>query len=126
MSKKQKGLLQLTGETQNMVIYKKKDGEFAFRRKGGVSPERYATDSNYEAVRMNSQDFAKAGKASILIKRAFAPMTPAYVNNDITSGLPASVNKSLNRTWSTNAGRAASGTGISACSRVSNSTRTVP
>lgn len=70
-----------------MVIYKKKNGEFGLRKKGGISAERMATDPSFEQVRLNARDFAKAGKAAMLIKRAFATMTPRQANSDLFNRL---------------------------------------
>ncbi|WP_119079507.1 hypothetical protein [Chitinophaga alhagiae] len=81
--KKQRGILQLTGPTQNMIIYRKRNGEFGFRKKGGVTAERMATDPNYEAARLNAKDFGQACKAAVLIKRAFAAMVPRQANSNL-------------------------------------------
>jgi hypothetical protein len=76
-------LLQLVGATQQMRMYRKKNGEFGFRKKGGITSDRYFSDPNYEMARLNALDFAKAGKAGKLIRRAFAPMTPSHTNSDL-------------------------------------------
>lgn len=91
MSKKktnnQDPLLQLVGATQNMTLYRKKNGEFGFRRKGGISSERFFNDPAFEMLRLNTVDFAKAGKAGKLIKQAFEPMTPKLANSDLYTRL---------------------------------------
>lgn len=78
MSNKQSGLLQLTGATQKMTFYKKKNGEYAMKRKGGISAEKFASDPRYERMRKMSQEFSSACKAASLLKRAFAPVTPEH------------------------------------------------
>ncbi len=87
MSKKQTGnqtgIFQLTGETQKMMIYRKKNGEYAVKKKSPAVVDRFANDPNFEQVRLNALDFAKAGKASMLIKRAFHQMTPQRANTDL-------------------------------------------
>lgn len=83
MSNKQEGLLQLTGSTQKMIFFRKKNGEFGLKRKGGVTSERFRNDPNFEQVRLNTQDFAKAGKAGKLIKRAFGTITPKQANSTL-------------------------------------------
>lgn len=81
MSQKKDDLLQLVGQTQKMAIYRKSNGTYGFRRKGGVSKERMETDSNFAVVRLNHQDFGKADKAGALIKTAFKPVIPKEPNS---------------------------------------------
>lgn len=83
MKQKLDDLLQLVGQTQKMAIYRKKNGVYAFRKKGGVSKERMETDPNYAVVRLNLADFGKAGKAGSLIKAAFKPMTPKEAKGEL-------------------------------------------
>ncbi|RPD38574.1 hypothetical protein [Chitinophaga barathri] len=85
--KKKDTLLQMVGETQNMSIYRKKNGQYGFRRKTGVDAERLAKDPNFIAIRQNAKDFGKAGKAGLLIKQAFQPMISKYANSDIFTRL---------------------------------------
>lgn len=82
-TKNQDPLLQLVGATQQMRMYRKKNGEFGFRKKGGISSERFYNDPSYEMLRLNTQDFAKAGLAGKLIRRAFAPMIPSHAKSDL-------------------------------------------
>lgn len=83
MSQKKDDLLQLVGETQKMAIYRKKNGTYAFRKRGGVSKEQLETDPSFAAVRKNLQDFGRAGKAGGLIKTAFKPLTPKAANSEL-------------------------------------------
>lgn len=83
MSQKKDDLLQLVGGTQKMAIYRKKNGTYGFRKKGGVSKERIETDPNYAVFRLNLQDFGKAGKAGGLIKTAFKPLIPKEANSEL-------------------------------------------
>lgn len=78
MSDKQTRLLQLTGETQKMTFYRKKNGEYAFKRKGGISPENYATNPLYERMRTVNMEFTTACRSASLIKRAFASVLPRH------------------------------------------------
>lgn len=80
-------LLQLVGATQKMTFYRKKNGEFGFKKKGGISTDRFLNDPSFEMMRLNTQDFAKAGKASKLIKRAFDPMTPKQATKGLFARL---------------------------------------
>lgn len=79
----QNKLLQMMGETQQMTFYRKRNGEYALRRKGGITAEQYANDPRFELARANARDFARATKAASLIKSAFATITPPHATSDL-------------------------------------------
>ncbi len=86
---KQPGFLQLTGETQRMTFYKKKNGEYAMKRKGGITPEEYASNPNYEKMRIVNMEFTTACKAAILLKRAFITVLPGHAVTGVYQRLMA-------------------------------------
>lgn len=66
---KQAGILTMEGSIGNISFFKTKDG-FLARQKGGVSGQRIATDPAFARTRENMAEFAKAGKASKLLRNA--------------------------------------------------------
>ncbi len=86
-SNAQSGLLQMLGPTQNMSIYRKRNGEYGLRRKGGPTAKRFAKDPNYAQARINSSEFGQAAKGSALIRRAFRTMMPKVANDELHSRL---------------------------------------
>ncbi len=86
-SNAQSGLLQMLGPTQNMSIYRKRNGEYGLRRKGGPTAKRFAKDPNYAQARINTSEFGQAAKGSALIRRAFRTMMPKVANDELHSRL---------------------------------------
>ncbi len=86
-SNAQSGLLQMLGPTQNMSIYRKRNGEYGLRRKGGPTAKRFAKDPNYAQARINTTEFGQAAKGSALIRRAFRTMIPKVANDELHSRL---------------------------------------
>ncbi len=87
MASTQSGLLQMLGPTQNMSIYRKRNGEYGLRRKGGPTAKRFAKDPNYAQARINTSEFGQAAKGSALIRRAFRAMIPKVANDELHSRL---------------------------------------
>ncbi len=87
MASTQSGLLQMLGPTQNMSIYRKRNGEYGLRRKGGPTAKRFAKDPNYAQARINTSEFGQAAKGSALIRRAFRAMMPKVANDELHSRL---------------------------------------
>ncbi len=83
----QSGLLQMLGPTQNMSIYRKRNGEYGLRRKGGPTAKRFAKDPHYEQARINTSEFGQAAKASALIRRAFMQLAPKTAQDEIHARL---------------------------------------
>jgi hypothetical protein len=71
----QKGVLQFTGGLGNLTFYRTKEG-YAARMKGGVSAERIANDPKFIRTRENGQEFARAGKAVKVFRKAFIALIP--------------------------------------------------
>ena len=67
---KQRGVLKIEGTIDDLTFYKSRDG-YLVRGKGGVSAERIATDPAFQRTRENGAEFARAGKASRLLRTAF-------------------------------------------------------
>ncbi len=86
-SNAQSGLLQMLGPTQNMSIYRKRNGEYGLRRKGGPTTKRFAKDPNYAQARINTGEFGQAAKGSALIRRAFRAMIPKVANDELHNRL---------------------------------------
>ncbi len=87
MASTQSGLLQMLGPTQNMSIYRKRNGEYGLRRKGGPTAKRFAKDPNYAQARINTSEFGQAAKGSALIRRAFRAIIPKVANDELHSRL---------------------------------------
>ncbi len=77
----------MLGPTQNMSIYRKRNGEYALRRKGGPTAKRFAKDPNYAQARINTSEFGQAAKGSALIRKAFRTMIPKVANDVLHSRL---------------------------------------
>lgn len=66
---KQRGVIKIDGTIDDLTFYKTSDGYLA-RGRGGVSAERIATDPVFQRTRENGAEFARAGKASKLLRTA--------------------------------------------------------
>ncbi len=77
----------MLGPTQNMSIYRKRNGEYGLRRKGGPTAKRFAKDPNYAQARINTSEFGQAAKGSALIRKAFRTMIPRVANDVLHSRL---------------------------------------
>ncbi len=51
------------------------------KRKGGISPEKFATDPKYDRMRRQNMEFTAACKSASLLKRAFDSITPDHAVN---------------------------------------------
>lgn len=67
---KQNAVIPITGTIGNITFYKTQDGIVA-RQKGGVDPNKIATDPNFQRTRENGAEFARAGKAGKVLRSAF-------------------------------------------------------
>lgn len=67
---RQSGILPIEGTLGNITFFKTKDG-YMVREKGGVSPEKIASDPAFQRTRENNAEFGRAGKASRLFRNAF-------------------------------------------------------
>lgn len=70
---RQKGIITIEGTLGNITFFKSQDGYMA-REKGGVSADKIATDPAFERTRENMAEFARAGKASKLLRTAVRPL----------------------------------------------------
>ena len=85
---KQKGIIPLQGTMGNITFYKRKDGYYA-REKGGVDKDRIATDPAFARTRENGEEFARAGKASRLLRVAIRGVLQKIKDTYATSRLNA-------------------------------------
>ena len=76
----------LTGSVGNLSFYKTQDG-YIVRRKYGPSARRIKTDPAYARTRENNAEFARAGKATRLMRQAFAPLLPSMSDNRVSGRL---------------------------------------
>ena len=70
---RQKGIIPLEGTIGNITFFKSQDGYMA-REKGGISADKIANDPAFERTRENNAEFARAGRASKLLRIAFRPV----------------------------------------------------
>ena len=79
-------VITFTGTVGNLSFYKTQDGHIV-RRKWGPSAERINTDPAYAPTRKNNAEFARAGKATHLIRLAFADLLPSLSDNRVSGRL---------------------------------------
>lgn len=76
----------LTGSVGNLSFYKTQDG-YIVRRKYGPSARRIKTDPAYARTRENNAEFARAGKATRLMRLAFARLLRSMADNRVSGRL---------------------------------------
>lgn len=79
-------LIQFTGSVGNLSFFKTQDG-YIVRRKYGPSAERIRTGHRYARTRENNAEFARAGKATKLMRLAFAPQLRSMSDNRVSGRL---------------------------------------
>ena len=76
---RQGGILKVRGKLDDMSFYqgkgRKNKTEHLVRQKGGVSAERIANDPNFQRVRENNSEFARAGLMTKAVYNAFVNVT---------------------------------------------------
>ena len=72
---RQSSFLKLEGTIGDVTFYKDRTGQYNARTKGGVSKSRIMTDKQFQRTRENLAEFARAAKASKLLKDAFRKIT---------------------------------------------------
>ena len=85
---RQKGIISLEGTIGNITFFKSQDGYMA-RQKGGVTADKIANDPAFERTRENNAEFARAGKASKLLRTAFRPIIQNASDSRMVSRLTA-------------------------------------
>jgi hypothetical protein len=83
---KQKGTHRLLGTTGDMTYQKTKDG-YSAREKTYISPEKIRTSEAYARTRENMAEFGRAGKASKVLRAAFAKLIKTGADTRMTSRL---------------------------------------
>lgn len=67
---KLKSLLKIEGTLDGMSFYKKADGLYYVRTKGGIEKSRIKNDPAFERTRENNQEFTEVSKSGKLLRRA--------------------------------------------------------
>lgn len=67
---KLKSLLKIEGTLDGMTFYKKADGQYYVRTKGGIQKNRIQNDPAFERTRENNQEFTEVSKSGKLLRRA--------------------------------------------------------
>lgn len=67
---RQDGVIPVIGQIGGLSFYKSKRG-YQVRRKGGVSADRIKSDPAFQRTRENGNEFARAGRATRLVRSAF-------------------------------------------------------
>ena len=83
---KQKGIIKLKGTLGDITFYKSQDGYLA-REKGGVDPQRIATDPNFLLTRQNGAEFGRAGKAGRMLRTAIRSLLQNIADNRMVGRL---------------------------------------
>lgn len=83
---RQKGIIKLRGTIGDMTFYKSKDG-YMVREKGGIEPERIATDPAFQRTRENGAEFGQAGKAGKVFRNAFQGLLIRCFDNRLVGRL---------------------------------------
>lgn len=65
-----KSLLKIEGTLDGMTFYKKADGQYYVRTKGGVNKERILNDPSFARTRENNSEFAEVAKSGKQFRRA--------------------------------------------------------
>lgn len=71
---KQKGIIKIVGTLDELTFYRTRNG-YAVRRKTSLDKQRVATDPAFVRTRENNQEFARAIRASKLVRDAVRPLS---------------------------------------------------
>jgi len=85
-------IIKFTGSVGDLSFYKTQDG-YIVRRKYGPSAHRIKTDPAYARTRENNAEFARAGKATGLMRSAFASLLTTMSDNRVSGRLTAQLLK---------------------------------
>ena len=92
---RQDGLIQLKGAVANMSFYKNKIDGYLARKKGGVTKERIESDPRFDLTRKNIAEFARAGLAAKVFKKAVRSLLPTTADKRMTGRLTREMVKVL-------------------------------
>ncbi len=67
---KLKSLLKIEGTLDGMTFYKKADGQYYVRTKGGIQKSRIQNDPAFERTRENNQEFSEVARSGKRLRRA--------------------------------------------------------
>lgn len=81
---RQDGLVVFTGSIGNITFYKNRLHGYLVRKKTGVTRERIMTDPAYKRTRENISEFARGGRATKLLRLAFASVLKFSTDSRVT------------------------------------------
>ena len=94
---KQESLILLRGRIENLSFYKTRHDGYLVRKKSTLSAERVRSDPAFKRTRENASEFARAGRAGKLLRRAFKPMLDDLADKRVTSRLTGAMVKVIKR-----------------------------
>ncbi|MFT3793751.1 hypothetical protein [Flavobacterium sp.] len=84
---KQKGIFKVKGTLDDVTFYKSGQDGYLVRTKGGVPAARIASDPAFQRTRENNAEFARAGKASKMLRSALRGVMINSKDSRVTSRL---------------------------------------
>lgn len=93
---KLKSLLKIEGTLDGMTFYKKADGQYYVRTKGGVSKDKILNDPAFERTRENNQEFTEVSKSGKLLRRALIALLANVKDRTKTNRLSSKLFKVKN------------------------------
>tara|TARA_R110002051_G_scaffold40200_1_gene83903 strand:+ start:2700 stop:3452 length:753 start_codon:yes stop_codon:yes gene_type:complete len=100
---KLKSLLKIEGTLDGMTFYKKADGQYYVRAKGGVKKERILNDPSFARTRENNSEFAEVAKSGKQFRRALVGALTNVKDRTKTTRLSSNLFKVKN--YDTTSGR---------------------
>jgi hypothetical protein len=84
---KQDSILRMTGNIDNINFFKKSDGTYHARKKGGIDKNRLLNDPKYKRTREHMAEFGLAIKGAKLIRRSLLKAIIGSVDNKVSNRL---------------------------------------
>ena len=92
---KTKGNVRIKGSLDQWTFYQGPDGQMV-RLRGGVTPERIATDPIFAMTRENGAEFGESAKMGKLLRQSIRPMIMTSADGKVTSRITALMAKVKN------------------------------
>lgn len=86
---KQDSILRMTGNIDNISFFKKSDGTYHARKKGGVDKNRLLNDPKYKRTREHMAEFGLAIKGAKLIRKSLLKAVIGSTDNKVSNRLSA-------------------------------------
>lgn len=88
---KQDSIFRMTGNIDNISFFKKGDGSYHARKKGGIDRHRLLNDPRYKRTREHMAEFGLATKGAKLIRRSLLKAVIGSIDNKVSNRLAANL-----------------------------------